>query len=80
MFVCFYPVLLVHDYSSDPGSMQNLKQKLENDGFQVFISDYSPEEGNCDAMGDIKWYSKVLKIEIRDILQETGANNRKEKT
>lgn len=74
------PVVLVHDYSGDPSHLSSLKQRLENDGFDVYVIDYSPEEPNCDAMGDpeldqgIEWYAKVLKAEIQDIKKNTGAD------
>lgn len=73
------PVILVHDYSKDPSSLSLLRERLENDGFDVYLSDYSPGEYNCDAMGDpdlhlgIDWYGKVLKTEIQDIKNQTGA-------
>lgn len=68
------PVVLVHDYSQDPSSLTLLKDRLENDGFDVYLSDYSPGEPNCDAMGDIKWYAQVLKLEITNIKEDTGAD------
>jgi pimeloyl-ACP methyl ester carboxylesterase len=68
------PVVLVHDYSQDPSSLSLLKDRLENDGFDVYLCDYSPGEPNCDAMGDIKWYAQVLKLEIMNIKEDTGAD------
>ena len=78
------PVILVHDYSQDPSSLSLLKNRLENDGFDVYLVDYSPDidttKPNCDAMGDpdnhlgIGWYAKVLKLKIKNIKEDTGAD------
>jgi pimeloyl-ACP methyl ester carboxylesterase len=78
------PVVLVHEYSQDPSSLSLLKDRLENDGFDVYLVDYSPNidttEPNCDAMGDpdnhlgIGWYAEVLKLEIKNIKEDTGAD------
>ena len=68
------PVVLVHDYAKDPSSLSLLKERLENDGFDVYLSDYSPGEPNCDAMDDIKGYAKKLGEEIKTIKEETGTD------
>ncbi|MBI4021396.1 MAG: alpha/beta fold hydrolase [Candidatus Aenigmarchaeota archaeon] len=76
------PVLLVHglfvDPVEDPATWAFMKDRLQDDSFQVFISDYAP--GNCGlftpsgcAAGDIKGYAATLLTEVNAVKQQTGA-------
>ncbi len=69
------PVILVHGYMSNSDIFIDggMRDRLTSNGFSVFLSDYSPGDNNCDAMGDIKAYANVLRNEINHIKKITGA-------
>jgi pimeloyl-ACP methyl ester carboxylesterase len=64
------PVLLVHGYGNNSGSMQAIERSLARDGFQVFSIDL-PNFGFGDAMAD----AAVVKAKVAEILASTGATN-----
>ncbi|MBI4231680.1 alpha/beta fold hydrolase, partial [Candidatus Peregrinibacteria bacterium] len=77
-----YPVVLVHGYCSEPEAWEDsgFKEKLENEGYDVYLADYEP--GVCFpfipgtpgcANKDIKTYGKRLSKFVNQVKKDTGA-------
>jgi len=70
---CMAPVLLVHGFQWRPYNPVDLwmtmKERLEDDGFEVYISNYA----HRPTFGNIQTYAKALSEEIEDIKSATGA-------